>query len=397
MTSVVIIVYNRLENLKLWFDCWNLCDKTNAKLVVIHNYDHIRDTLSNESIPDGIIYIPRRNVGLDIGAFQDVCRGRLNGFPEYDKLLWITDDTIPMKRNFVSLFESAYKPGIGCACMEITALRAPMHVRTTGFMISKEVAKKLKFPVDPIINKQQCYQFEHRGSETLYSQINKMGLKSVMVDIATRSPLWDIGNRLHFNRMAEHNREFSIPAAGKKVLFICPMFNNYPQIISALMCQTHHNWELWLIHDGPGTNPKCEDSRVKYMETAKHQGNWGHYIRRDYLQKEHDADFVVITNADNYYVPSFCEAMIAGFGFNNVATYCAKMVHSYVKWGILECRLSRGYLDCGGVMVRADVANEIGWRDIESHSSDWIYFADIIQKYGAARWSKIPGCLFTHN
>ena len=88
---------------------------------------------------------------------------------------------------------------------------------------------------------------------------------------------------------------------------------------------------------------------------------------------------------------------------NLVASYCSDMVHSYKpsggnnKWGVIPCSMQLGYIDCASVIVRKSVAVEIGWRDINGHSSDWTYFSDIIKKYGANRWAKVPGCLFVHN
>jgi len=73
------------------------------------------------------------------------------------------------------------------------------------------------------------------------------------------------------------------------------------------------------------------------------------------------------------------------------------MVHSYKTWQVIPCSLRLGFIDCAGVMARKDVAHEVGWRDTQSHSSDWTYFNDIIQKYGADKWTKVQGCLLIHN
>src|ERR1043166_1015175 len=95
---VAIIVYNRVHNIEKWMHAWTYCDH-DAQLVVIDNSssEKIRELCD----PSRIIYIPRQNIGFDIGAFQDVCRKRLKGFPEYDLLLWCTDDTFPMRVDFV--------------------------------------------------------------------------------------------------------------------------------------------------------------------------------------------------------------------------------------------------------------------------------------------------------
>lgn len=411
LTIVAIIVYDRLPNLVRWLDAWDLCDKTSAELVVIHNHDHPnhRTAFKNLCMEHGVRYFPRKNEGFDIGAFRDVCQGKIKNFPDFDEILWITDDTIPMRRDFVKHFR--LKPGVGIMCMEITSIRSPLHVRTTGFCVSKNTAQKLVFP-DPLITKEHCYHFEHRGGDKiLMRQVQRMGLKVMMVSKPEISPLWDTGNRSYQMRMDEFKRNFGkpveIPASTKEknhVTIICPIYNNYPEIIGSMLNQTHKNWTLRLVHDGPNSTGVADfvkmvnDPRIEYLETHKHQGKWGHYIRAAELQLLSNTDFVVITNADNNHVPIFLERMLLGFALpNTIATYCSDMVHSYKAWQVIPCSLNRGFIDCAGVMVRAEAAKEVGWRDIEGHSSDWTYFEDLIKRHGREKFRKVIGCLLIHN
>lgn len=414
---VAVIVYDRFDNMKRWIECWEQCDQSLAELVIIHNYKTVEDSLKygNYCREHGIKYVLRENIGFDIGAFQDVCRERLGGFPnDWNNLLWVTDDTIPMRKDFANVFFDALKEtGVGLSCMHISK-EVTLHIRTTGFCISKRVSRKLAFPANPIKTKSECYSFEHRGGEkTLYKQIKRMGLNPVQVTDLKISPLWDIGNHvfLKLNRMAEHNHVFSSVTRTHvdptKVTFICPIFNSFPEIIPSLINQTHKNWELLLIHDGPNeTNLEqlikaIGDNRIKYSETPYRSGNWGHKIRSEALSnlKESNTNYVVITNPDNHHVPVYIEYMMNGFkkNPNAVATYCSKMVHSYRAWDSQDCRIERGWVDCAGVMVKKDIACDVGWNNITDHSADWLYFADIVKKYGTNRFAKVPGCLLVHN
>lgn len=412
-TIVAIVVFNRFGNLQRWLKCWRSCDKQSAQLVIIHNYEFESDIKKYSAVCEGakVIYVPRKNIGFDIGAFQDVCSDRLQGFPsDWNYLLWITDDTIPMQTDFVRPFILKLKePGVGISAMEVSKEVVP-HVRTTGFCIKREVATKLKFPADPVTTKEQCYAFEHRGgSATMIRQVLTMGYSSAAVSPLAVSPLWDIGNRrsLKLNRWTEHFEKF--PELGNKITFICPVFNTYPEIISSMICQTYPNWELLLLHDGPcKTNLKkilatIGDHRIKFIESEKHVGNWGHYLRQwgieQIKQGVFDCDFVVITNADNHHVPVYCEYFLRGFLTNPaaVAVYCNKMIHSYKAWDLIPVRLARGYVDCAGVMLTKDAACEVGWNNITDHSADWIYFSEAIKKYGASRFISIQGCLLIHN
>lgn len=412
MTTVVaIIVYDRLPNLHRWLDAWDMCEKHNTELVVIHNHDHINHRIAYKKACEehGVRYFPRQNVGFDIGAFRDVCQGKIRNFPDFDQLLWITDDTIPMRRDFVQHFR--LQPGHGIKCMEISAKNAPIHVRTTGFSIAKTTCDRLVFP-EPLITKEHCYHFEHRGgAKTLMMQVQRMGLKCTMICDPMQSPLWDTGNRSYWLRMDEFKKAFGkpveIPAGatgGSHVTVICPIYEQYPEIIGSMLNQTHKNWTLRLVHDGPNTTGVARfvkfinDPRIVYEETIERGGNWGHYIRATELQLLDKTDYVVITNADNHHVPVYLERLLLGFNLpNTVATYCSDMIHSYKAWQVIQCKLVRGYVDCAGVMVRAEVAKEVGWRDTESHSSDWTYFEDIIKLHGVQKFRKVIGCLLIHN
>lgn len=420
---VAVIVYNRLENIKLWVNSWKQCEKHDAELVVIQNIesDTSKD-IENYCTENNVKYISRKNKGFDIGAFQDVCKERLTYFYDgWDILLWCTDDTFPMRKDFIDPFLKKINGGIACTYLSAFVKK---HIRTTGFAITKAASRKIQFEKDPIVSKEDCYQFEHRSKDAFYEQMLKLKIPVTQVDTWSRSPLWDSGYGRVSNRIKEHLALFPevkrIPkgdqaaedvlavysSVGKKVAFICPAYNSYPQIISSLINQTYQNWELFLLHDGPnetGMKELVNDPRIHYQESPERTGNWGHHLRQWALKNLDelcpDADYVVITNADNYHVPVYTEYLLKAFEKNPgiVAAYCSDMVHNYKAWQIIPCRLQLGYIDCAGVMIKKDVACETGWRDIESHSSDWTYFNDIIKKYGAVKWAKVPGCLLIHN
>lgn len=393
-TLVCVIVYNRFENLKRWLECWELCDKHDAELLVVHNCDEYSEEAPFRNLCKsyGIDSMHRTNKGLDIGAFQVACS--TFAFHEYENILWITDDTIPMRKDFVKCFTDPIKGEVGLTCMEISNIRSPLHVRTTGFCIKTETAQKLTFP-NPLLTKEHCYEFEHRGDNTLMLQVQRMGLKCQQIEPLQTSPLWDTGNRAMLKRWDEHNKVFKT----SKIIIMCPVYNTYPQIISSLICQTYQNWELYLVHDGPGEIIECNDKRVFFIQTENRVGNYGHLLRAEWLKKLHSkGDYIIISNADNYYMPIFLEKALETFQKNSsaVGVYCSQMVHSYVGFGVLNCRLARGFIDCGGVMLKANEAAAVGWNS-QHHSSDWFFFNDIATKYGRDKFISFPGALFVHN
>ena len=418
MTVVVIVVYSRFENLRRWLECWQVCEKSDAEMRVIHNCDSEIDRAKYAKLcaEYQVTYIPRKNIGMDIGAFQDVCRGRLHGFSNnWEFLIWNTDDIWPMDKNFIKLMtEKLNIYGIGLTCIEISN-QIRTHVRTNGFCIKKETASMLKFSVDPIRTKDHCYDFEHRGNNTLLEQVQRMGLAALQIGPLEKSCLWDIMRPNRLNRFNEHYSIF--PRQNQpKIFVICPAHQRYPQIISSLICQTYKDWQLLLIHDGQDELFRSyvrqyNDKRIIFEETPAAGGKYGHPIRQRVLNDIRsgkyaaDCEYILITNEDNYHIPTYFEYMIEPLEMdkNLVASYCSDMVHSYKpsggnnKWGVIPCSMQLGYIDCASVIVRKSVAVEIGWRDINGHSSDWTYFSDIIKKYGANRWAKVPGCLFVHN
>lgn len=175
------------------------------------------------------------------------------------------------------------------------------------------------------------------------------------------------------------------------------------------------------MHDGPVPNdyPKFSDSRIHFIEEGGPRKNFGHPIREQYLQKvrtrEIKADFVLVTNDDNYHAPFFLEKLVKALEERPDATgaYCSHMVHNYAGfpgqpvpagkehhvagYNIIQCRPERGFIDVAGVLIRSEFSGKVGWPDY-SHSSDWNYLNKIAMSSGG--WEKfvnVPGCLLVHN
>jgi len=90
--TLVIVLYDRYANLAKWLTILSKTDRP-KNVVVIHNID-----AANELELPGFTHIKRKNTGYDIGAFQDVCKDRLPGFPaDWQNLLWLTDETFPKR------------------------------------------------------------------------------------------------------------------------------------------------------------------------------------------------------------------------------------------------------------------------------------------------------------
>lgn len=190
-----------------------------------------------------------------------------------------------------------------------------------------------------------------------------------------------------------------------RVLVIAPIYNYYPILLHALELQSHGDWQLLLIHDGPNRTglkallKRIADPRVRYCETPVRFDDWGHSLRAfmlDEIKREQvPGDYIVITNADNYYVPTFLEYTLRAFSPGIVAVYCS-MVHNHYDWTLIDTALVRKKIDCGCLVVTREAALSVGWRSRLYHA-DWIYVEDLVCRFGASRFQKIENVLFVHN
>ncbi len=205
---VAVCIHDRFENLRRWIHAWNQCHQKDSELVVIHNSN------GNNEIPDhckksGVKCFVRENVGFETGVIQDIFLKKIR-VPRWDALLFCTDDTIPIRKDFIHQFRGTLmNQDVGVACMEISGVWTP-HIRTTGFCVKRDVARNIHWVHYPITNKEQCYFFEHQGFEdTFMSQVLKMDKRVIQLSSVRESVLWDTDHNAHHNRMDEWHREFT--------------------------------------------------------------------------------------------------------------------------------------------------------------------------------------------
>lgn len=204
-TISFIVVYDRVENLERWLRVWEKSDAGKlSNLAVLHNFsknsDNVKDISDLVKKYPVNYYIERdKNLGRDIGAFQDVIlskfsninMGGYGNISHLDNVGWFTDDFIPMTDKFIEPFLDKIKnPKVGIvgACFEPHSITNCFdHIRTVGFMIKSEVAKNLKFPECPLLTRHAAFEFEH-GSENMTKQIMSMGYE-IALAIGPNYPL----------------------------------------------------------------------------------------------------------------------------------------------------------------------------------------------------------------
>jgi hypothetical protein len=183
------------------------------------------------------------------------------------------------------------------------------------------------------------------------------------------------------------------------ISFIAPIYKYHPVLLSSLLTQQNPDWECILIHDTPNPDLRkyvefLADPRIKYHETAQRYNDWGHSLRALGLTMLGDSQFVVHTNADNYYCPGFINAMLsAAEGY--LGAYC-DCVHSHRGWQMMSCALKFTFIDCGCVMLRRQIAEEVGWTS-RDFAADWNMIDQVIARYGSEVFNHVSLPLFVHN
>lgn len=227
-TLVTLLTYARPNLTELWLSAYENADKPEGtKLLVVQNYDHqpnkeIVKLIKDSSCVD--CYWPRFNEGVDIAPLKEVVSGKykehfnvkdtkgLSYFDEdFDALLWVLDDNLPMRKDFITAFTEPYETNnhvglIGNYWVKNDFytryfMPIPDHIRTTCFSLRFDVAKRLVFP-NPIVTKWDCYMFEWADKKlNMTQQVIDMGLGVWQVDKDYTSPwaetnkyFWDVGS-----------------------------------------------------------------------------------------------------------------------------------------------------------------------------------------------------------
>jgi len=181
--------------------------------------------------------------------------------------------------------------------------------------------------------------------------------------------------------------------------------------IQSLINQSCHNWKLYLIHDGYDASfyqlkkEFAEDMyRIRLMHTEKRYNDYGHSLR-DVGLNVTTAEYVLVTNSDNYYLPSFLSYACLAIGASKPDALIFDMVHGHTNPGgrrqLAHCFFNTVYeldsIDIGAAVVKGSLAREVGFKG-RHFAADWQYLSDVRHAAGPAfNITKIPRCLLVHN
>ncbi len=190
-------------------------------------------------------------------------------------------------------------------------------------------------------------------------------------------------------------------------------FGEMRVFVQSMLNQTFQNWSLTIIHDGPSDSfelimeeyLQSTSSKIEYFATDFRYNDYGHSLREIGL-KNIKGDYVLLTNADNYFIPKAIEFITSAINQSSADVVLFDMVHSHEKPGgrlyppysYFQTSYHRGSIDISAAVVKKDLAERAGFRD-KTHDGDATYFEDIlaVSGEGGLKLSKVPSILFVHN
>jgi glycosyltransferase involved in cell wall biosynthesis len=184
------------------------------------------------------------------------------------------------------------------------------------------------------------------------------------------------------------------------VEFIIPTYNRIDPlrcILSSLMSQNDNDWKATVIQDGNDNLEyiidELDDPRIIFSYTEERYDDWGHSLREIAKQKS-VADYIVMTNDDNYYTPNLVKELKIAAKLKPGMIYW-DMVHSHYNYQYFNCKPIINEIDMGAFATRNDLAKQIKMRTI--FPADGEYVRDFCNKFPGEAKVKINKILFVHN
>ena len=175
--------------------------------------------------------------------------------------------------------------------------------------------------------------------------------------------------------------------------------------INSIKSQTNNNWRLFLVHDGKNEELRLDlekngylSNNVIFVEYPERTMNYGHILRKWSLENLVTNEYVLLTNGDNYYVPSMVNEVLSKnedfIYFDLVHSHENISNHNKSSYGYMKTMLSISNIDMGCVVVKSNIAKSVGFNST-SYAADWDYFNDILKTNPSI--VKIDKILFVHN
>lgn len=173
-------------------------------------------------------------------------------------------------------------------------------------------------------------------------------------------------------------------------------------LIMSMERQRWKNWEMIVVTDGPLTpwyeHPASRwliDGRVQVVQTAESKGRWGHPHRQLGIDRAlQDADFIGLSNDDNYYVPGYLDQMVYALESQQADLVLCDYLSHYHGWQVVRTKPEPFHCDLGCWLARAALVKATPWQGAE-FTSDGDYVERLAK--AAQKVVKVDRPLFCHN
>lgn len=193
----------------------------------------------------------------------------------------------------------------------------------------------------------------------------------------------------------------------EKIEFIIPTYKDESQLMGllySLIVQSNNNWTAHVISDGEYEGFKdieqhfCLNSQITFSTIEGPNKDWGH-TARNYGLKNSSEEWVVMTGADNYYMPDFVDEFLKiSTSFPTTNFIFCNMVHNeahYKHYQVLEAGLSEGNIDMGCFATKSKFSKQL---ELNKHlyTADWRFAEKFITLY-PSKINHIKKVLYVHN
>lgn len=176
-------------------------------------------------------------------------------------------------------------------------------------------------------------------------------------------------------------------------------------LIQSLQAQTHRNFRVFVVHDGPWLGNQLldlqfrhsHDDRFVFMNTPERKNVFGHNCRRAgfAVLDETVINYAGTCNGDVYYAPTYFEWMLAEIDKRGASFVYCNCVHSHKMWQPMKTALLRGRIDVGCWIADSVLAVNTPFGD-EFHA-DWLHIEAMTKGLPKKEIAKVDGFLYVHN
>ena len=170
-------------------------------------------------------------------------------------------------------------------------------------------------------------------------------------------------------------------------------------MLASLIAQTDPDWGAHVVIDNLEGDHIIElvesfgDPRIKWTKLKERYNDWGH-TPREYGKQQSDADYIIMSGDDNYYVPILVEE-IRKATIDKPGIVYWDMVHSHRNYEYFRCAPFICQIDMGAFATRRDIAQTLKLNT--TYAADCEYIEEFKFRHPTEWIAKIQKVLFVHN